>query len=401
MTRYCLLVLLLPLAALASWTGLGPFGGPMMSGAACRDNPQVIYASPNTMPARILKSTDGGANWSLTGAASYYAFRMAVHPADPNLAYLAAGGVIRTTNGGTNWNYLSMPGGAYARAIAVHPAQPQHIITAGYAYDGSASRFGTHRSTDGGATWDSTFVDTMRYSMGYAVCFHPTDPQVAWCGGYSGTASVVFKTTDGAQTWQPQPVGVNGYYVYALHSSPLDPDVVLAAVYYSGVYRSTDGGATWAQVLGAVNVNSIEPDPASPAVLWAANDTALWSSSDTGRTWARCGGRTPGAQTRSLFCAGSGVYAAAKSGLYRTTDSGASWTCASDGVVFAEVPTIALSPTDARTAWIEFTDNALFRTTDDGLSWTRMPEFLSCGSICGIALSPLDPARMWALEGSG
>lgn len=391
-------------SVIAEWTSIGPYGGPISAGAGSPSRPRVMYFSPQAYPTAVLKTTDGGSSWTLNGSLGYYAFGMAVHPTNPDIVYAACGSLYRTTNGGSSWSYLSMPGGSYTRAVAINPLNPQTVFTTGYSSDGTYQRFGVHRSRDGGATWDTTCVDTMRYSMGYAIVIDPIDTSIVYCTGYSGQYTTVFKSTDAGRTWIRQYAGVNGYYGYSLHVSRLDPRIVLLGTYTGGIRRSTDAGETWVQVASFRNVKGFVALPASPATIYAVSDSFVYRSTDTGRTWVQCSGRPPGLNLGVLTVAdssGLGVIAATKFGVYRSSDGGASWQVLTDRIAYARIPVLAISRADPRVLYAEFKDNAVYRTTNAGIDWTRCSDFLSCGNICGFATSAVNPDVVWALEGSG
>jgi photosystem II stability/assembly factor-like uncharacterized protein len=363
-----------------------------------------MYACPQGYPVAVQKTTDAGETWTGTGGLGYNAYGMAVHPTDPNVVYAACGGLYKTTNGGAAWNYVSMPGGSYTRAVVIHPSSPQTVYTTGYAYNGSYQFLGVHKTTDAGATWDTTWLDTLHYSMGYALAMDPSDPAVLYCGGYSGQYTTVFKTTDAGETWSRLYTGYNGYYVYSLHVSPLDPNVVVAGTYWTGILRSTDAGETWTQVSSHQNVKALAAVPDDPTTIYAAGDSLVYVSGDTGRTWSQCSGHAPGYNVGTLWAVASdnvALFTGTKFGIYRSTDAGANWRSLVDDVVYAKVPLISISAADPQTMYIDYKDNAVYKTTDGGVNWSRCPDFLSCGNICGFAFDPGQPDVVWALEGSG
>lgn len=388
----------------AEWTSLGPYGGPISTGTGSPNRPSVMYFCPRAYPTPVLKTTDGGTSWTLGGSLGYYAFGMAVHPTNPDIAYAACGSLYRTTNGGSSWSYLSMPGGSYTRAVAINPLNPQTVFATGYAYDGSYQRFGVHQSRDGGATWDSTCVDTMRYSIGYTIVIDPRDTCVIYCTGYSGQYTTVFKSTDAGETWTRQYVGVNGYYGYSLHISQLDPRIVLVGTSHGGIRRSTDAGETWTQVAPFRNVKAFAALPATPATIYAVGDSSVYYSTDTGRTWNQCSGRPPGLNSGAISMAdssGLGIVTATSLGVYRSNNGGADWQALTNRIAYAMIPVLTMSRADPRVMYAEFKDNAVYRTANGGIDWTRCSDFLSCGNICGLVASASNPDVVWALEGSG
>jgi len=394
-------------AAAADWSCIGPFGGPAMSVAASPSNPQILYASPQGYPTPMLKSTDGGSSWKPAGSMGYYAFNISVHPTNPDNVIAAIGSIVRTTNGGTQWNYATVPGGTYARGLARGLSDPQRAYTTGYVYLNSNTRFGVNVSTDGGATWDSVCVDTTIYGNGYAIAVSPTDPNIVYAGGYPGNGAtantVVYKSTDGGSTWAKNLTGINGYWVYAATVSSADPNVVLCGTNTGGIIRSTDAGATWSVATSQYNIQAIAEVPSNLALLYAASDTALLRSSDTGRTWVNTGG-IPGKSIRSVGATGASsatVFCATRDGIYRSLTAGGNWQLRTGDVALAKVSAIGIPTADPRTLYAEYKDNAVYKSTDEGATWNRLPDFLSCGSLCGIVIDRNNPQVIWTLEGSG
>jgi len=401
MKKPALAMLLIALGvAYADWSCIGPFGGAVYSGAISASNPQVIYLSPKSYPTPLLKSTDGGANWTQTAQLGYMGFRVAVHPTDENNVIAATGALYKSTNGGGSWTYQNVPGGCYAQDVAYSTLDPQKMLAVGYVYTPTA-HFGVYRTTNGGSSWDTASVDTMSYSMGYSVAFDPVDANVAYCGGYNGTPTVVFKTADGGVSWARIETGFNGYYCYAMHVSPLNHNIVLAGSYYTGILRSTDAGATWSQVATYQPIYAFAAKPGQEATIYAGTDNALYVSNDTGLTWAAVASPPPGIWGRTVLVTAGPIYFGSKSGFFSSTDQGASWTPLIDDVAFAKVQTMTLAAGEPEGVWIEYKDEAVFRSSDNGANWTRCADFLSCGNICGIATDPRSPLTAWALEGSG
>jgi photosystem II stability/assembly factor-like uncharacterized protein len=386
--------------ARADWTCIGPFGGAVYSGAMSASNPQVIYLSPKSYPTPLLKSTDGGENWTQTGQLSYFCFGLTVHPTDPNIVMASTGALYKTTNGGSSWTYMNVPGGCYAQAAAYNPADPQKMVAVGYAY-GATMRFGVYRTANGGTTWDTVALDTLSYSEGYSVCYDPVDPNIVYAGGYTGQPTLVFKSTDGGVSWTKLTTGFNGYYCYALHVSPLDHNVVLASSYYSGILRSTDAGVTWSRVATYYPIYTLTAVPGQENVIYAGADNALYISRDTGRTWAAVSTPPTGIWGRTVLAAGSDVYFGSKAGFAKSTNQGSSWTPLINDVAFAKVQTLSLAADDPYGVWIEYKDDGVYKSTDNGASWIRCSDFLSCGNICSIVTDPRNPLVVWALEGSG
>jgi photosystem II stability/assembly factor-like uncharacterized protein len=195
--------------------------------------------------------------------------------------------------------------------VAGVPGNPNILYVAG-------STAGLYKSTNSGATFTSVFNDGNTLSVG-AVAIAPDNPDIVYIGTGEGfprnSTSVgdgVYKTTDGGHSWKH--VGLKDSERFSrIIVSPKDSRVVFAAAMghewgpneERGVFRSTDGGATWKRVLyvnPTTGASDICFEPGNPGVLYAGMydylrkpwhlrsggvGSGLYRSSDGGETWVR------------------------------------------------------------------------------------------------------------------
>jgi photosystem II stability/assembly factor-like uncharacterized protein len=199
------------------------------------------------------------------------------------------GGVYKSTNGGQSWTHkskgLGHPKNMHCLRVRIHPRSNNlYCLVTGFRR-GSAFDVpgGLWRSTDGGESWsDLTATLKPPWPTGFAV--HPTDEKVL----YLSTASApqkeqgggVFKSSDGGATWQhviqnaefaqwTDPPYVHGMMV-TLH--PDDPNLVYFGAEGHGLWYSTNAGATW-QVYREFpfrNVNNVSFDPTDHTVMYVS-----------------------------------------------------------------------------------------------------------------------------------
>jgi photosystem II stability/assembly factor-like uncharacterized protein len=181
----------------------------------------------------------------------------------------------------------------------------------------AAATGGVFKTVNAGTTWEPIFDDMPTLSVG-DLAVAESDPNIVWVG--TGEANIfraseagigVYKSTDAGKTWKH--MGLDATYTIArIVIHPKNPDIVyVAATGHEwttnpdrGVYRTTDGGATWQKVLfisDKVGANDIVMDPQSPDTLYAATwnrirrrwsdpvpggEDGLFKTTDGGKTWA-------------------------------------------------------------------------------------------------------------------
>ncbi|HKW88130.1 MAG TPA: hypothetical protein VJN21_05185 [Candidatus Acidoferrales bacterium] len=269
--------------------------------------------------------------------------------------------------------------------IAADPTNPEVI------YIGAAAG-GAWKTTDGGMTWTPIFENEPNPSIG-AIAVAPSNPSIVWIG--TGEANNrqsaswgdgVYKSTDGGKTWAH--MGLDDTQVIGRAViDPTNPDVVYIAAdghlwgpnAERGVFKTTDGGKTWTKSLfinDDTGVSDLAIDPKSPNILYAA-------AYERRRTIWGFNGGGPG------------------SGIYKTTDGGANWTKLTNDLpkngntgriglsVYRKDPNIVY-------AVVQNEDGGVFRSEDKGETWKKMssenprPSYFS-----QIRIDPNNDLRIW------
>jgi photosystem II stability/assembly factor-like uncharacterized protein len=237
-------------------------------------------------------------------------------------------------------------------------------------YAGAASG-GVWKSRDAGLTWRPVF-DEHSQSIG-AVRIDPQDPQTVWVGtGEPWTRNSVsvgtglYRTTDGGDSWQLMGLA-DSERITRIQVHPEDGDTVWVcatghlwdANEERGVYKTTDGGASWERVLWVdadTGCSDLSLDPQDPSVLYAG----MWQFR-----------RSP-----DFFTSGG-----PGSGLYKSTDGGASWRELTTGLPAGEKGRIAVAVAPSRPsrvyAVVESEETALYRSDDLGESWDRVNDSMN------------------------
>jgi photosystem II stability/assembly factor-like uncharacterized protein len=328
------------------------------------------------------------------------------------------------------WRPIGPFRGGRTKAAAGVPANP-HLFYIGVVNGG------VWKTNDAGRTWTPIFDDQPTGSIG-AIAVAPLDPNVIYVGSGEGlqrpdlsTGDGIFKSTDAGRTWRH--LGLrDAQQIPQIVVDPRDSNRLFVAVLghpygpndERGVFRSTDGGVTFARVLfrdANTGAADIVMDPGDSRVLYAA----LWESrqgpwenaaftgpgsgvhktTDGGTTWQPIGAGLPTfadhglgriglaiapSQPSRLFAT---VEARERGGLYRSDDAGASWTLVNDdprvtmrGSDFAEVKVDPTNPDVVYTGSI-----VAWKSTDGGRTFTAWRGAPGGDDYHRIWINPLNP----------
>ena len=291
-----------------------------------------------------------------------------------------------------HWRSIGPFRGGRTVAIAGVPGRPGTFYMA--PNDG-----GVWKTTNGARTWVPIFDGQDTGSVG-ALAVAPSDPNVVYVGSGEGlrrpdlsTGDGIYATRDAGRTWRH--LGLrDGQQIEALAVDPRDANTLFVAVVghpygpnaERGLYRSKDGGATFARVLGddGGDVGAVEVtiDPNHPDTVYAA----LWASRN---------GPWNLTQVYELYDRG---------GLYKSTDGGTTWTKLTKGLP-ADVGRIGVSVSRADServyAIVEKRDGCgVYRSNDAGASWAQTnDEERVCGrteDFAGITADPHDRDEVYA-----
>lgn len=290
-------------------------------------------------------------------------------------------------------------------AIAAHH-EPSGKITL---FVGAASG-GVWKSEDGGTLFKPVFDEQPVQSIG-AIALDPKNSKNVWVGtGEAWTRNSVsigngiYRSSDGGETWTR--VGLpTSERVAQILVSPQNGETAYVAVPGAlwsdspdrGLYKTTDGGRTWNQILKGGNLSTgcstIAMDPTNPDVLFAG----MWDFRRKGWTF-RSGGDGPDAPSAS--------------GLFRSSDGGATWTevTPENAKGFPTKPygrlALAIAPSNAKRvyAFVEGKDSALFVSDDGGASWDKRDK--STWMVwrpfyfANLIVDPKNPDRIFKTDGA-
>lgn len=185
--------------------------------------------------------------------------------------------------------------------IVVNPRNPQELyVGTSTLFDATALPVptipsGVFKSSDGGASWVLRSNGLPRFDGSLdtahdvlALAINPDNPQELWCSvtTLDGlTSSGIYRTTDGGATWSNSSTGLSSIDIRAIHVDPASPSTLYAsgggtAGNPGGIFKSTDSGASWRSIsigLPADAALALEVDPVDPRVLYAGTSSGVWS----------------------------------------------------------------------------------------------------------------------------
>ncbi|MDE2110363.1 MAG: glycosyl hydrolase [Alphaproteobacteria bacterium] len=362
--------------------------------------------------------------WSLALGALLIVPAVAPHAATPSP-------VSESLFKAMQWRGIGPYRGGRALAVTGVPGDP-------YTFYFGAVAGGIWKTTDAGATWEPLTDHTAISSIG-AIAVAPSNHKILYAGTGEGAprgnityGDGVYKSLDDGKTWTS--IGLKDTrQIGALIVDPNNPDIVLVAALghafgpntERGVFRTADGGKTWAKVLykddktGAVDVTF---DPHDSKIVYASlwqmrrqpwnfssggPGSGLYRSTDGGLTWTQLAGNgLPSGILGKIEVSVSGadskrVYAmieAKDGGLFRSDDAGGHWRRVNDDGRLRQrawyFSTIYADPKNVDTVYAENT--GLFRSTDGGKTFKLLPA--RHGDHHGLWIDPTDPDRM--IDGS-
>jgi photosystem II stability/assembly factor-like uncharacterized protein len=319
-------------------------------------------------------------------------------------------------------------------------------------YYAGAAGGGVWKSTDGGVSWQSVWKKQPLGAIG-AIAIDPRSDGTVWVG--TGEANPrndvswgdgVYRSRDGAKTWTHRGLTATSQIARISIDPANSSDVVVAALGDPwkdspdrGIYRTTDGGASWRKTLfvgAASGAADLARDPRDPHVLYAAiwqfrrqpwyassggSDDGLYKSVDGGTTWRRItGGGFPGSPLGRIGIAiapsrPQRVYALVQANggtVWRSDDAGSTWTRVSTDTMPEQRPFyfshIAVDPHDANhviavSMYLSESKNAgrtwkhltgAIHVDNHALWWSADGKRLINGNDGGIALSN-DAGKSW------
>jgi photosystem II stability/assembly factor-like uncharacterized protein len=338
-------------------------------------------------------STDNGANWTLRSSVDIVTgqgWYNLIFAADPNNAdRLIGGGVpfFRSTNGGTSWSGIGAGVHVDQHAIRWKPGSPDEVWIGN---DG-----GVYQSTNDGSTWidrNSTLVTYQFYDI---------------CVSQFSTNFIMGGTQDnGTDRWTGTTTWLNGLGADGMVCN-INPNIgttVFAEIQFGDHRKSTNSGASFFPINSGIpggNQQWVVPvaedqTPGNGDHLYTNHGSGgIYRTTNGGASWQNVSSHTAVWIDISPIN-GNYVFTTAGGSMTYTTNDGASWTTASSfGFPTGSATKVLASPVDVNTVYLTFSGYGdvahVARSTDLGSSWTDISGNLPGVPTNAIVVDPLDP----------
>lgn len=285
--------------------------------------------NPDETGGQIYKTVDGGENWQLIwdgGMPSAVARYLWINPDDPDILYVSTGifdrgavggtpetqldaglGVLKSTDGGANWQALGQDKGLelmHIGSLFMHPDDPDILFAAAGHLGGSQdiptleqqgySPAGIYKTENGGESWrrvlEAPISRPTESFTSVEIC--ESDTNIV----YAGSEYAVYRSDDGGENWQLTaggdlrwgPPGVMAGFPIDMQCDPQDPDRIFANNYGGGNFLSEDGGVNWinaSQGYTGAHLLSLSIDPDEPGTLYTSGRNGLWKTNTGGSSW--------------------------------------------------------------------------------------------------------------------
>ena len=366
-----------------NWSIIGPGTVPQYGGigrinsiAFNPDDSNIIWVG--TASGGLWQSTDSGTTWTtntdllpVLGISD-----IIIDPTNTNIMYIGTGdrdagdtrsiGILKSVDGGGTWNTTGLSYTTYNFAsvyrILLYPEQTNILI--------AATNTGIYKTEDGGTTWIQTYNGYIR-----DIEYKPGNDSVI----YACNGNQFFISNDLGNTWTESdnglPLSTSGRMKIAVTPANADYIYILSSDWatwgYNGVYRSTDGGATWSMMSNSPNLMgwdvaggdtggqgwytlSIAVSPSDPNTVYVGG-VDIWKSTDGGTNW-NCVAHWYGANgvpyvhadIHYLYASDkSTVFTVCDGGIFKTTNSASSWTDLSGNMAITQYYRFSNSATDS------------------------------------------------------
>ncbi len=296
-------------------------------------------------------------NWILRGLINTVLTSLIIDPKEPKILYAAADGIIyKSVDGGIDWHQIS----EYITAsyIAIDPNNSSTIYVSARDWIEGLIR---------GYSWAIVLI-SLNGGGGWISSGHIVDRNIITCVSID-------------------PINSNILYI-GMRGLPSD-------LPYSGIYKSIDGGITWVQILGSIDVFDIVIDPNASGILYAGTmDNGIIKTTDGGKNWVNI------YKENTILAVGLSpdntkiIYAATNKGIIKSENSGKDWMEKSIGLIKESffIHTIKIDPTIPNIIYLG-TSKGVYKSISGGEFWFY--DGLENLIVTTIALDSITPTKIY------
>ncbi|WP_343034369.1 hypothetical protein, partial [Candidatus Methylobacter favarea] len=210
------------------------------------------------------------------------------------------------------------------------------------------------------------------------VVVSPSDPMIL----YAGTNSAgIFKSTNGGASWQAINSGLPSRFISAIAIDPVNPEILYASVVIdaAGVFKSTNGGASWVNTGLSGPITTLVIDPQDPLTLYAGGYGGVFKITNGGASWQTMDGllglsisdlAIDPINPMTVYAIATRYFFMSKDvGLFKSTDGGTNWQAINSGLDEFTVSTIVIDPVNPTTLYAGTDSEGVFKSTNGGASW--------------------------------
>jgi PKD repeat protein len=346
---------------------------------------------------------------------------------DNNTIYVgsASGGIWKTSNGGTSWTALGDQNSVLGVSdiIVVPGTSPHTIYIATGDRDGGSlwalgggqsndnNSIGVLKSTDGGATWNTTGLSftPSQHRLISRLLIHPTDNNIL----YAATSAGVYKTTNGGTNWSQQTSTV----FVDLEFKPGTPATIYGSTWNGDIYRSINDGSSWTATLTTSNSRTeLAVSANNTAIVYAimadgsSGLAGIYKSTDSGASFTQvfsgstinmlnyeCSSTSSGGQGWYDLCIAADPTNANNVFIggvntWKSANGGTSWSICnhwtgSCGVTAVHADQHCLAFQNGTSTLFECNDGGFYKTTNLGSSWAHIGSGIATSQIYRLAVA--------------
>jgi photosystem II stability/assembly factor-like uncharacterized protein len=339
---------------------IGPanMGGRIDDFAVVESDPHTIYVG--TASGGVWKTINNGVSWEpiFDDQETSTIGDVTVAPSNPDIVWVGTGeannrqssswgnGVYKSADGGKTWKNMGLKATHHIGRIVIHPSNPDIVyVAAGGHLWGPNKERGLYKTEDGGKTWvntkfineDTGFIDVALDSGSpdtlYAAAYQRRRRGWGFCGG--GPHSGLYKTTDGGENWtklyKGLPSGDTGRIGIDIYRK--DPSIVYVTYENKkgGVFRSEDKGFTWKKMSPTnprpMYYSKIRIDPNNDQRIWVLG-ASMYFSDDGGKKFSTDLVRSPHGDYHAMWINpqdSDHIILGSDGGIYFSYDRGENW----------------------------------------------------------------------------